>query len=90
MVPLNTAATPVQEWMDLKALRAYCAISERTLRKWLHRAVDPLPAQRIGTKILVRRSVFDRWVEAHPLTPANSIDVDAIVSEFLRGVGAED
>jgi len=28
-------------------------------------AVDPLPAAQVGSKILVRRNTFDRWLEAH-------------------------
>lgn len=40
----NVSAT--KEWMDLRAPRAYAAVSERTLRMWLSRAEDPLPAVR--------------------------------------------
>ncbi len=79
-----------QEWMDLRCLTRYASVSDRTLREWLHRALDPLPAVRVGNKILVRRSRFDEWLEAHPLTPANAVDVEGIVSEILRDVGAED
>lgn len=77
-----------REWIDLKALTAYASVSERTLREWVHRAVNPLPAARVGTKILVRRGVFDRWLEAHPLVPADSVDVDATVKQILADIGA--
>ena len=30
------------EWLDLKALQGYACVSERTLREWIHRVVDPL------------------------------------------------
>ena len=51
------------KWMDLKAVQRYACVSERTLREWLHRAsVEPLPAVPVGTKILIRRSVFDGWL----------------------------
>jgi hypothetical protein len=72
-----------QEWLDLKALQRYACISERTLREWIHRAIDPLPASQVGTKILVSRSVFDRWLESHQV---KSIDVEGMVEEILADV----
>jgi excisionase family DNA binding protein len=73
-----------QEWLDLKALTTqYACISERTLREWIHRPTDPLPAVRIGTKLLIRRSIFDRWLEAHPV---KSVDVSSIVEEMVAGI----
>jgi excisionase family DNA binding protein len=74
---------PTQEWLDLKALQRYACISERTLREWIHRASDPLPASQVGTKILVRRSAFDRWLESHQV---KSIDVERMVEEILADV----
>jgi excisionase family DNA binding protein len=71
------------EWLDLKALQGYACVSERTLREWIHRVVAPLPAVRVGTKILVRRSVFDRWLEGHEV---KRVDVGCIVDELVAGV----
>ncbi len=71
------------EWLDLRALTGYACVSERTLRTWIHDGDDPLPAYRVGTKILVRRSEFDRWMERHRLVPASSIDVNGVVDEIL-------
>lgn len=75
--------TALPEWLDLKALTAHACVSERTLRDWIHRLNDPLPAARVGTKILVRRSIFDRWLENHRLKP---VDVGCIVDELVAGV----
>lgn len=74
------------EWMDLKAVRVYACVSERTIREWLHRGPKPLPAVRVGTKILIRRSVFDAWLESHPLKPADSLDLDSTVNEIIDGL----
>jgi excisionase family DNA binding protein len=74
---------PEREWLDLKALRQYACVSERTIRDWIHRPVDPLPAVRVGSKILVRRSEFDRWLETHQV---KHIDVGCIVDELVAGV----
>jgi excisionase family DNA binding protein len=69
-----------REWLDLKALTRYASISERTMRQWIHRASNPLPAVRVGAKILVRRSEFDCWLENHRLEP---MDVGCIVNEMV-------
>jgi len=71
------------EWLDLRRLQAYAAVSERTLRAWIHAPVDPLPAARVGTKLLVRRSEFDRWLERHRAEP---LDLDGIVKEIVEAV----
>jgi excisionase family DNA binding protein len=74
-----------REWLDLKALQQYACVSERTLRDWIHRPTNPLPAARVGTKILIRRSAFDRWLEGHSV---KAVDVSGIVEEMLAGVKA--
>jgi excisionase family DNA binding protein len=73
-----------REWLDLRELTQYVAVSERTLRQWLYRAEDALPAVRVGAKILVRRSEFDRWLENHRIQPDTAIDVDGVVNSLLR------
>jgi excisionase family DNA binding protein len=73
-----------REWLSLRQLTEYAAVSERTLREWLHRATDALPAVRVNGKILVRRSQFDVWLERHRITPDAQVDVNAIVNGLLR------
>ena len=60
--------------MDLRDLTQYAAVSERTLRAWIHSANDPLPASRVSGKILVNRLAFDAWLVAHTLKPDSSPD----------------
>jgi excisionase family DNA binding protein len=76
-----------REWLDMRALRQYACVSERTIRGWIHRPLDPLPAVRVGAKILVRRTDFDSWLETHHL---KTVDVGCIVEEMLAGVRATD
>ena len=73
-----------REWLGLRDLTAYASVSERTLRSWLHRAVNPLPAVQVGGKILVRRALFDAWLEEHRMC-AIPVDVDGIVNELVGG-----
>src|SRR5205807_5390242 len=76
-------ASDRSEWLDLRALQRYACVSERTLRGWIHRPDDPLPAVRVETKLLVRRATFDAWLEAHQIKP---IDVETILNEMIAGI----
>ena len=71
------------EWLDLKALQRYACVSERTLRDWIHRPANALPAVQVGGKILVRRTEFDRWLEGHRL---KIVDVGCIVEDIVAGL----
>ena len=71
------------EWMDLKALRQYACVSERTLRSWIHRSANPLPAVQVGKKMLVRRIAFDAWLEAQKV---KTVDIEGIVEDLISGV----
>ena len=73
-------------WLSLRELTEYASVSERTLRQWLHRSTDALPAVRVDGKILVRKSEFDAWLERHRIQPDAPIDVDGIVNAVLRDV----
>ena len=78
-----TSERSQSEWLDLKALQQYACLSERTIREWIHRPLNPLPAVRVGRKILVRRGVFDRWLEGQRLRP---VDLGCLVDEIMAGV----
>ena len=75
-----------KEWLDLRAITRHACVSERTVREWIHRPKNPLPAVQVGKKLLIRRSVFDRWLEAHPFQPVISIDVGRVADEILHGL----
>ncbi len=74
------------EWLGLRRLAEYADVSERTLRGWIHSPLNPLPAVRIGGKILVRRREFDAWLERHKIQSLESLKVDSIVEQVLEGV----
>lgn len=74
------------EWLGLRELTHYASVSERTARAWIHSPVDPLPAVRVGGKILVRRSELDVWLGRHRMKPLESIDLDGIVRDALQAV----
>lgn len=80
MTSSDTHKREESEWLDLKAIQRYACVSDRTLRQWIHRPIDALPAVRVGTKILIRRSSFDTWLEAHLI---KQIDADTILNELF-------
>ena len=75
-----------REWLGLRQLTEYADISERTLRSWMHRSNDPLPAVQVSGKILVRRSEFDAWLDRHRIRVMESVDIDEIVGQLVCDV----
>ena len=71
------------EWLDLKALQQYACVSERTIRGWIHRSANPLPATQVGKKILIRRGAFDAWMETQSV---KAVDIERIVEDLITGV----
>lgn len=67
-----------------RTLPEYSGLSERTLRGYLAHPLHPLPCYRIGGKVLVRRSEYDRWAERFRGVQVKT--VDAIVDEALKGL----
>ncbi len=70
-------------YLSLKALSAYSGLSVRSLRDALKDPMRMLPHYRLGGKVLVRRSEFDRWMAQFRQEGA---DLDHIVSEIAKEV----
>jgi hypothetical protein len=70
-------------YLSLKALSAYSGLSVRSLRDALKDPVRILPHYRLGGKILVRRSEFDRWMAQFRQEGSG---LDQVVSEITKGV----
>jgi hypothetical protein len=87
-VPVKEPAVSL-EWLDLRALTEYASVSEKTLRAWIHRVVDPLPACQVEKKIFVRRSAFDRWLEKHAVQSVDMDEIGDAVDEILAGLGGK-
>jgi hypothetical protein len=66
-------------------LATYAGLSIRTLRGYLGRRHAPLLHYRIGGKILVRRSEFDRWASEFKVE-RRLVDLDAVVGDVVRGL----
>jgi hypothetical protein len=48
-------------FLSLVALSKYAGLSVRTLRDHVDALDNPLPVYRMGRKLLVKRSEYDRW-----------------------------
>ena len=100
VVEAITVHTDLDPWLSLEALSRYSGLSVRSLRAYLADPGRPLPHFRMKAphvittkpgalrtvtgKILVRRSDFDRWMEAFKHTPDVDRIVDEVVSEIRR------
>ena len=82
-MPQNRSLRIEPEWMDMKSLTHYACFSERTAREWMQLPVNPLPAVRVGRKLLFRRSDIDRWLEGHRLPPSG---IKCIVQEIVENI----
>ena len=74
----------IDHYFSLKALSKYSNISVRKLREYLYHPLNPLPHYRVGGKILVRQSEFDRWIETHHQSGVGEVDkiVDEVLNDF--------
>jgi hypothetical protein len=82
-VVVSTALDP---FLGLSALAAYSNLSVRKLREYLQAPGHPLPHYRVGGKVLVRVSEFDRWIMAY--RGRADTRVDAIVDDVVRTLRA--
>jgi len=80
----ESMGTPVDPFLSLRTLASYSCVSVRKLREYLHDPVHPLPHYRVGSKIVVRRSEFDRWMQQ--FRRRGEADVERVVSEVLRDI----
>jgi excisionase family DNA binding protein len=71
-------------WLDLRTASQYASVSVRTIREWIHRTNNPLPAVQVGNKLLISRTAFDDWLAVHTVQPLQS--VSAIVEDVLQGI----
>jgi hypothetical protein len=74
-----------KEYLDLADLTRYSGLSLRTLHRHLT-GPTPLPAYRIGGKLLVRCSEFDTWAMQFRVKPVGSSGVDPLVDDIMRGL----
>jgi hypothetical protein len=70
-------------YLRLPELSTYSGIGERTLEKYLHDPINPLPYYKVGGIVTVRRSEFDVWAKAFRVNNAPK-DIEAMVDAMVR------
>lgn len=80
-------AVSLDPYLTVKGLAGYSGLSTRKLRDLLTDPQHPLPCYRVGGKILVRRSEFDRWIGA--FRQNGNIDLGAIADAMIRELQSE-
>ncbi|MGA8877969.1 MAG: helix-turn-helix domain-containing protein [Candidatus Korobacteraceae bacterium] len=80
----NSQQRVQKEWLDLRALTQYASVSARTIREWIHRTNNPLPAAQVGNKLLISRTAFNDWLAGHTVQPSQS--VTAIVEDVMQRI----
>ena len=81
-VEVNSPPRVQLEWLDVRALTQYASVSVRTVREWVHRPTNPLPAVQVGNKLLISRAAFDAWLAAHMVQPPQG--VSTIVNDVMQ------
>lgn len=82
LVERVTATTLHDPYLTLTALAAYAGVSVRQLREYLVNPPlprdagaplpPPVPHYRLGGRIVVRQSEFDRWIAAYRTRPSEA------------------
>lgn len=71
-VPVPPTTTEAEDrYLSLAQLVEYSGLSLRSLSRHLNKPDNPLPAYRVGQRVLVRQRAFDHWVESANLTPTD-------------------
>jgi hypothetical protein len=78
----SEVTTALDPYLPLRALATYSGMSARSLRDRLTDPYHALPHYRVGGKLLVRRSEFDRWIARY--RQVGNPDVERIVGDVLR------
>lgn len=68
------------QYLDLKTLSKYACISVGSLRDYIRDG--DLPAYRLKGKVLVKRSVFDKWIDEHPFQTNIDDIADSVLGEL--------
>jgi len=76
-------STVAPEFLTVRSVAQFVETSERWVWDRLKDSVDPLPAVRLGPKLVrVRRADLIRWAESRRLTT----DLDRLVAAAMGGV----
>jgi excisionase family DNA binding protein len=85
---VHEIAAPATSWdpyLSIKTLSNYSSLSARLLRSFLTASDHPLPHYRVGSRVLVKRSDFDGWIQ---IFRHEGSDPEAIAERILMSLDA--
>ena len=76
------AKRPASQWRGFKGQASRVGLSERYLRALVVRPVNPLPASKVGGRVLLNDSEVDSWLRGQRLGRELDAIANKILSEF--------
>lgn len=90
MAPRDVADLAVDDrYFGIAALAHYSGLSQHTIRKYLIDPTRPLKHYRVGGRLLVKKSEFDRWMEDVAVGGSASVPATRQSRQIERDVDAE-
>ena len=83
--PEQAAKNPAH-YVDIDELASRLSLSKRTIYTYINDADDPMPAYRIGRKILCFWPEIQDWIKRHKVI---TVDMDAMVDQIISNSGKE-
>ena len=77
----------VERYINLQTASNLLGLSVRTIRERMRDLRDPLPAFRIGGRLLFRPSELQEWIERRRVRP---VDVAALTRDLMSRITKED
>lgn len=69
------------DYIDLAELAKRLPLSRRAIRTHVHDPICPLPAMRVGGKLVFRWTSVVAWLEQHRV---ESLDIDQLLADVLK------
>jgi len=73
------AKRPQVQWRGVRGQAERLDISERLLRSWISRPVNPMPASKVGGRVLIHDNEADSWLRGQRL----GRDLDLLAEKTL-------
>ncbi len=58
-------------------------VALRTVRKWFEQKYNPLPSAKVGRRRLIKRHIFEQWIDSQSSLPNESQDIKSIVDNIF-------
>lgn len=90
MPPVN-GSLPLDDgdrYLRLADLVKYSTLSLRTINRYLADPVRPIPSHKIGGRVLVLKSEFDRWLRERDAPPTDEAKNAALQARVVKALEA--